>query len=80
MKYWFDAAGLVTDGRHVSSQGLRAGAATDLAENGATDEELERAGRWRPGSRIPRTVYVRPAQAERKDPFVRVPVHTPEAA
>ncbi|MFI7415344.1 tyrosine-type recombinase/integrase [Streptomyces sp. NPDC049627] len=80
VKHWFDAAGLVTDGRHVSSQGVRAGAATDLAQNGATDEELERAGRWRPGSRVPRTVYVRPAQAERNDPFVRVPVHAPKAA
>ncbi|MFK0159154.1 tyrosine-type recombinase/integrase [Streptomyces sp. NPDC090493] len=75
VKHWFDAAGLVTDGRHVSSQGVRAGAATDLAQNEATDEELERAGRWRPGSRVPRTVYVRPAQAERNDPFVKIPVH-----
>ncbi|WP_079408412.1 tyrosine-type recombinase/integrase [Streptomyces sp. 3211] len=74
VKHWFGAAGLVTDGRHVSSQGIRAGAATDLAQAGATDDELERAGRWRPGSRIPRTVYVRPAQAERKDPFARVPI------
>ncbi|MFF9901264.1 tyrosine-type recombinase/integrase [Streptomyces longispororuber] len=80
VKYWFSAAGLVTDGRHVSSQGIRAGAATDLAQNEATDEELERAGRWRPGSRVPRTVYVRPAQAERNDPFVRVPVHAPGVA
>ncbi|MCX5182623.1 tyrosine-type recombinase/integrase [Streptomyces sp. NBC_00268] len=75
VKFWFGTAGLVTDGRHVSSQGIRAGAATDLAQNGATDDELERAGRWRPGSRVPREVYVRPAQAERNDPFARVPVH-----
>jgi hypothetical protein len=80
VKFWFGAAGLVTDGRHVSSQGIRAGAATDLAQNGATDDELERAGRWRPGSRVPREVYVRPAQAERNDPFARVPVHNPAAA
>ncbi|MEV8344575.1 tyrosine-type recombinase/integrase [Streptomyces niveus] len=75
VKLWFGAAGLVTDGRHVSSQGVRAGAATDLAQNNATDEELERAGRWRPGSRVPRTVYVRPAEAEKNDPFTRIPVH-----
>jgi hypothetical protein len=80
VKYWFGAAGLVTDGRHVSSQGVRAGAATDLAQNDATDEELERAGRWRPGSRVPRTVYVRPARAERNDPFAGIPVHNPGAA
>lgn len=78
VKFWFDAAGLVTDGRHVSSQGIRAGAATDLAQNKATDDELERAGRWRPGSRVPREVYVRPAQAERNDPFEKVPVHNPQ--
>ncbi|MFF4902243.1 tyrosine-type recombinase/integrase [Streptomyces sp. NPDC001068] len=77
VKHWFGAAGLVTDGRHVSSQGLRAGAATELAQNKATDEELERAGRWRPGSRVPREVYVRPAEAERKDPFDKVPLHRP---
>jgi hypothetical protein len=77
VKHWFDVTGLVTDGRHVSSQGVRAGGATDLAQNGATDEELERAGRWRPGSRVPRTVYVRPAQAERNDPFARIPVYNP---
>lgn len=75
VQHWFAAAGLVPDGRHVSSQGIRAGAATDLAQAGATDDELERAGRWRPGSRVPRTVYVRPAQAERKDPFARIPLY-----
>ncbi|MEU9355025.1 tyrosine-type recombinase/integrase [Streptomyces griseoloalbus] len=80
VKHWFSAAGLVTDGRHVSSQGIRAGAATELAKWGATDDELERAGRWRPGSRVPRTTYVRPAHAERNDPFARVPVHNPTAS
>ncbi|MFE1206299.1 tyrosine-type recombinase/integrase [Streptomyces sp. NPDC058762] len=80
VKHWFNAAGLVTDGRHVSSQGIRAGAATELAKWGATDEELERAGRWRPGSKVPRTTYVRPAKAERHDPFARVPVHEPRTA
>ncbi|MFG2882394.1 tyrosine-type recombinase/integrase [Streptomyces sp. NPDC048297] len=77
VKHWFHAAGLVTDGRHVSSQGVRAGAATELAQNDATDEELERAGRWRAGSRVSREVYVRPARAERNDPFARIPVHNP---
>ncbi|MCX5064189.1 tyrosine-type recombinase/integrase [Streptomyces sp. NBC_00201] len=80
VKHWFNAAGLVTDGRHVSSQGVRAGAATELAQWGATDDELERAGRWRPGSRVPREVYVRPARAERNDPFARIPVHNPATA
>jgi integrase len=78
VKFWFAAAGLVSDGRPVTSHGLRAGGATDLAEHGATDEELERAGRWAPGSSVPRKVYVRPAQAARKDPFDKVPVHNPE--
>ncbi|WP_141753955.1 tyrosine-type recombinase/integrase [Streptomyces subrutilus] len=75
VKLWFRAAGLVTDGRPVSSQGLRAGGATDLAEAEATDEEIQDAGRWKKGSPIPRAVYVRPAQAARKDPFSKVPIH-----
>ncbi|MFJ8201105.1 helix-turn-helix domain-containing protein [Streptomyces sp. NPDC096152] len=53
VKHWSAAAGLVSDGRPVTSHGLRAGGATDLAKHGATEEQLERAGRWRPGSRIP---------------------------
>ncbi|MFI8206750.1 tyrosine-type recombinase/integrase [Streptomyces sp. NPDC085937] len=78
VKFWFAAAGLVSDGRPVTSHGLRAGGATDLAQHGATDEELERAGRWAPGSSIPRKVYVRPARDAQKDPFERIPVHEPE--
>ncbi|MEU9113253.1 tyrosine-type recombinase/integrase [Streptomyces sp. NPDC048483] len=75
VQFWFQKAGLVTDGRPVSAQGLRAGGATDLAENGATDEELEEAGRWAKGSPIPRRVYVRPAQKKKRDPFAKVPMY-----
>ncbi|MGP4046851.1 hypothetical protein [Streptomyces sp. 2A115] len=79
VKHWFAKAGLVSDGRPVTSHGLSAGGATDLAEAGATDQELEDAGRWAKGSSIPRKVYVRPAQAGKKDPFDEVPVHNPAA-
>ncbi|GGW97041.1 hypothetical protein GCM10010383_28560 [Streptomyces lomondensis] len=58
VKHWFGAAGLKSDGRPVSSHGLRAGGATDLGMSGATDEELEAAGRWKMGSRMPRERYV----------------------
>jgi integrase len=78
VRHWFGKAGLVSNGRPVTSHGLRAGGATDLAENGATDQELEEAGRWAKGSSIPRKVYVLPAQAGRKDPFDKVPVHSSE--
>jgi hypothetical protein len=71
-------AGLLSDGRPVTSHGLRAGGATDLAENGATDQELEDAGHWAKGASIPRKVYVRPAQAGKKDPLAKVPVHNPD--
>nr|WP_277349266.1 MULTISPECIES: tyrosine-type recombinase/integrase [unclassified Streptomyces] len=77
VKYWFAKAGLVGDGRPISSHGLRAGAATDLAEAGATDEELEEAGRWVKGSRIPREVYVRPVKNAKKDVFEKVAVFEP---
>lgn len=43
-------------GRVAVPCSLRAGGATDLAENGATDEELEEAGRWAKGSSISRKV------------------------
>ncbi|GGR52292.1 tyrosine-type recombinase/integrase [Streptomyces griseomycini] len=79
VKHWFAKAGLVGDGRPITSHGLRAGAATDLAANDATDEDLERAGRWAKGSSIPRKVYVRPAQDAKKNPFDKVPVHDPTA-
>ncbi|WP_435060174.1 tyrosine-type recombinase/integrase [Streptomyces sp. bgisy060] len=76
VKYWFAKAGLVGDGRPITSHGLRAGAATDLAENGATTQELEEAGRWAAGSPVVR-LYVRPAQAQKKNAFDKIPVHDP---
>ncbi|MEU5748209.1 tyrosine-type recombinase/integrase [Streptomyces sp. NPDC047726] len=76
VKKWFYAAGLTTDGRPVSSHSLRAGGATDLGVNNATEEELEHAGRWAKGSPIPRTVYVRPAKDAKHDPFSKVPLAT----
>ncbi|MET8696910.1 tyrosine-type recombinase/integrase [Streptomyces bauhiniae] len=77
VKYWFKAAGLKTDGRPVSSHGLRAGGATDLGENKATAKELEDAGRWRPGSRMPQ-IYVRAAQDANRDRFAKVPIYKPD--
>lgn len=78
VKHWFAAAGLVTDGRPVTSHGLRAGGATDIAEAGATDQEIAEAGRWRDDSPIPRRDYVRPAKDAKRDPFSKVPVYAPE--
>ncbi|MGW2550080.1 hypothetical protein [Streptomyces sp. NPDC001635] len=80
VKLWFSAAGLMTDGRPVTSHSLRAGGATDLGVFGATEEELEDAGRWKKGSPIPRTVYVRPVKDAQRDVFSKVPVHDPVAA
>ncbi|OWA18425.1 hypothetical protein B9W68_05805 [Streptomyces sp. CS227] len=79
VKHWFAAAGLKSDGRPVSSHGLRAGGATDLGTSGATDEELEAAGRWKKGSRIPRERYIRPTKNAARDLFKKVPVHDPNA-
>ncbi|MGW4022393.1 hypothetical protein [Streptomyces sp. NPDC005009] len=79
VKLWFAAAGLRSDGRPVSSHGLRAGGATDLGVSGAGDEELWEAGRWRRGSPIPRERYVRPARDADRDVFQRVPLHDPAA-
>ncbi|WP_327579965.1 hypothetical protein [Streptomyces sp. NBC_00145] len=62
VKHWFAAARLTTDGRPASSQGLRAGAATDLGENGVTDEEFQEAGRWVKGSAMTRRVCMRPGE------------------
>ncbi|MEU6987294.1 tyrosine-type recombinase/integrase [Streptomyces sp. NPDC046324] len=76
MKHWFAKAGLVGDGRPITSHGLRAGAATDLAANGATAQELEEAGCWAPGSTAVR-LYVRPAQAQKRNAFDKIPVHDP---
>ncbi|MFC4612258.1 transposase [Streptomyces maoxianensis] len=74
VKLWFSAAGLKIDGRPVTSHSLRAGGATDLGMNGATEEELEGAGRWKKGSPIPRKVYVRPAKDAQHDPFSKIPL------
>jgi len=68
-----------TDGRPVTSHSLRVGGATDVGVNGATEEELEDAGRWKKGSPIPRKVYVRPAKDAQHDPFSKIPVHDPAA-
>jgi hypothetical protein len=54
VKHWFSSAGLVADARPMSSHGLRAGAATHLGMNDATDKEIAESGRWRPDSPIPR--------------------------
>jgi hypothetical protein len=79
VKHWFNAAGLVGDGRPISSQGLRAGGATDLAANGTSEQEIQEAGRWAKGSPIPGKVYVRPVKDAEKSPFDKVPVHDPTA-
>lgn len=80
VKKWFYTAGLKTDGRPVSSHGLRAGGATDLGVNNATEEELEDAGRWAKGSRIPRKGNVRPGKSAKHDPFSKVPLQAPSAS
>ncbi|MET9110808.1 hypothetical protein [Streptomyces zhihengii] len=83
VKLWFAKAGLVTDGRPVSSHGLRAGAATDLAEAEASASDIRAAGRWAEGSTIPERVYVRPVKDASKDPFANVKRHAgaaPQAA
>lgn len=79
VKHWFAKAGLVSDGRPITSHGLRAGAATDLAANDATAQELEEAGRWASGSTVVR-LYVRPAQAQKRNAFDKIPVHAPQNA
>jgi integrase len=76
VKHWFAKAGLMGDGRPSTSHGLRAGAATDLAANNATAQELEEAGRWASGSTAVR-LYVRPAQAQKKNTFDKIPLHDP---
>ncbi|MFF4827983.1 hypothetical protein ACFY20_34350 [Streptomyces sp. NPDC001312] len=45
MQFWFAKAGLVSDGRPVTSYDLRAGSATDLAGKGATNQELKETSR-----------------------------------
>jgi len=75
VKKRFAATGLSSDGKPVRSHGVRAGASTDLGENGIRGRDLAAAGRWAEDSRIPETVYVRPARTRSFDPFegVRLP-------
>ncbi|MFE6639591.1 tyrosine-type recombinase/integrase [Streptomyces tendae] len=80
VKFWFAKAGLVGDGRPITSHGLRAGAATDLAAAKASAVTIRKAGRWREGSRIPEEVYVRPTENLDLDVFESVPVHDPESS
>ncbi|WP_037603788.1 site-specific integrase [Streptacidiphilus rugosus] len=56
----------------ITSQGIRAGGATDLAEAGAGGRALRRAGRWRETSTVPENVYVRPIEDDEADPFASV--------
>ncbi|MGX1268064.1 tyrosine-type recombinase/integrase [Streptomyces phaeoluteigriseus] len=78
VKFWFKKAGLVGDGRPITSHGLRAGAATDLAAAKASAVTIRKAGRWKEGSRIPEEVYVRPSEDLDFDAFGKVPLHDPE--
>jgi integrase len=68
----FKQAKLDSGGQPVTAHGLRAGAATDLAENDVRGRDLNAAGRWDENSRIPETVYVRPALDRSNDPFAKV--------
>ncbi|MFJ4880178.1 tyrosine-type recombinase/integrase [Streptomyces sp. NPDC088745] len=76
LKHWWHKAGLIGDGRPVSSQGFRAGGATDLAVHGAPAKTIRKAGRWDENSTIPETRYVRPAKDAQNDPFDVIPVQT----
>ena len=61
----------------ITSQGVRSGGATDLAEAGARRRALNRAGRWREGSHIAEEVYVRPVEDDTANPFAAVPTAEP---
>jgi integrase len=74
VKQRFAQAGLDSGGQPVTAHGLRAGAATDLAENGIRGRDLNAEGRWKDNSRIPETVYVRPARDRSFDPFAKIRV------
>jgi integrase len=56
----------------ITSQGVRAGAATDLAEAGIRGKSLNRAGRWREDSHVAERVYVRPLQDSEDNPFEQI--------
>ncbi|MET9776174.1 tyrosine-type recombinase/integrase [Streptomyces sp. NPDC006367] len=79
VKHWFAKAGLVGDGRPITSHGLRAGGATDLGAAKVSPRDLRKAGRWREDSPIPEVVYVRPVEDADFDPFAKVPLHDPES-
>ena len=70
----FKEAGLSSNGFPVTAHGLRRGGSQDLADSGATAEEIEAAGRWSKGSPTPGKEYLRPLQAAAHDPFARVPI------
>ena len=63
----------------ITAQGVRAGAATDLAAAGVTGRRLARAGRWREDSAVPERVYVRPQQDRDDNPFAALPLPSREA-
>jgi integrase len=69
----------VTKPAKVTSQGVRAGAATDLAEAGVRGKALNRAGRWREDSHTAEEVYVRPLDGEQPNPFAAVSPRTGQA-
>ncbi|MFC8538014.1 hypothetical protein ACFUJY_29440 [Streptomyces sp. NPDC057249] len=63
------------DGKKVRSHSWRAGANTDMAENGVSLLERNKAGRWAPGSHTADTVYDRRHNAGTRDPLSAVPVY-----
>lgn len=63
----------------ITSQGVRAGAATDLAAAGVSGKHLARAGLWKENSAIPEAVYVRPLQDATDDPFAVITAVDPGA-
>lgn len=77
IKQRFAQARLDSGGKPVTAHGLRAGAATDLAEAKVRGKDLNTAGRWAENSRIPETVYVRPARDRDYDPFAKVRLPAP---
>ncbi|WP_449214613.1 hypothetical protein [Streptomyces alfalfae] len=78
VKLWFNPAGLVGDERPLTSHGLRAGGATDLAGAKVSAQDLPKAGRWKEYSPIPEVAYVCPVEDAEFDPFAKVPVHSPK--
>lgn len=56
----------------VTAHGLRRGGATELAEAGATEDELTDAGRWARGSTVPKRRYIAPAEGSKNSPLRRI--------